>query len=91
LDQLLGELNLTVAKANQKEGIFDSLSQSTQELATTIPELRKLSHSLLRNSNNLDKVLYQLEENPQSLIFGRSPSSPGPGETGFVPPIENKP
>jgi len=91
LDQLLGELNLTVAKANEKEGIFDSLSQSSQELATTIPELRKLSHSLLRNSSNLDKVLYQLEENPQSLIFGRSPSSPGPGETGFVPPTENKP
>ena len=91
LDQLLGELNLTVAKANEKEGIFDSLSQSTQELATTIPELRKLSYSLLRNSSNLDKVLHQLEENPQSLIFGRSPSSPGPGETGFVPPTENKP
>ncbi len=91
LDQLLGELNLTVAKANEKEGIFDSLSHSTQELATTIPELRKLSYSLLRNSSNLDKVLHQLEENPQSLIFGRSPSSPGPGETGFVPPTENKP
>ncbi|SEF98830.1 MlaD family protein [Nitrosomonas ureae] len=91
LDQLLGELNLTVAKANEKEGIFDSLSQSTQELATTIPELRKLSNSLLRNSSNLDKVLHQLEENPQSLIFGRSPSSPGPGETGFIPPTENKP
>ncbi len=91
LDQLLGELNLTVSKANQKEGIFDSLSQSTQELATTIPELRQLSHSIIRNSNNLDKVLHQLEENPQSLIFGRSPSSPGPGETGFVPPTGNKP
>ncbi len=91
LDQLLGELNLTVSKANQKEGIFDSLSQSTQELATTIPELRKLSHSIIRNSNNLDKVLYQLEENPQSLIFGRSPSSPDPGEAGFVPPSGNKP
>ncbi|MBY0475524.1 MAG: MlaD family protein [Nitrosomonas sp.] len=91
LDQLLGELNLTVSKANQKEGIFDSLSQSTQELATTIPELRQLSHSIIRNSNNLDKVLHQLEENPQSLIFGRTPSSPGPGETGFVPPTGNKP
>jgi len=91
LDQLLGELNLAAAKANQKEGIFDNLSQSTQELAITIPELRKLSHSLLRNSSNLDKVLHQLEENPQSLIFGRSPSSPGPGETGFIPPTENKP
>jgi phospholipid/cholesterol/gamma-HCH transport system substrate-binding protein len=89
LDQLLGEINLAVSKANQKEGIFDSLSQSTQELATVIPELRKVSSSIARNSNNLDKVLLQLEENPQSLLFGRSPSSPGPGEAGFVPPARD--
>ncbi len=89
LDQLLGEINLALAKANQKEGIFDSLSQSAQELATTIPELHKVSNSIARNSNNLDRVLHQLEENPQSLIFGRSPASPGPGEAGFTPPAEN--
>ncbi len=89
LDQLLGEINLAVAKANQKEGIFDSLSQSAQELATTIPELHKVTNSIARNSNNLDRVLHQLEENPQSLIFGRSPSSPGPGEAGFISPAEN--
>lgn len=86
LDQLLGEINITAAKINQKEGIFDSLSHSTQELATTIPELRKVSNSIARNSNNLDKVLHQLEENPQSLLFGRPPSLPGPGEAGFTPP-----
>jgi phospholipid/cholesterol/gamma-HCH transport system substrate-binding protein len=89
LDQLLGEINLAVAKANQKEGIFDSLSQSAQELAATIPELHKASNSISRNSNNLDRVLYQLEENPQSLLFGRPASLPGPGETGFIPPPEN--
>jgi|CXWL01.1.fsa_nt_gi phospholipid/cholesterol/gamma-HCH transport system substrate-binding protein len=89
LDQLLGEVNITVAKINQKEGIFDSLSHSTQELATTIPELRKVSNSIARNSNNLDKVLHQLEENPQSLLFGRPPSLAGPGEAGFVPPSGN--
>ncbi len=89
LDQLLGKINITVAKVNQKEGIFDSLSQSTQELATTIPELRKVSNSIARNSNNLDKVLHQLEENPQSLLFGRPPSLPGPGESGFVSPAGN--
>ncbi|AEJ01380.1 Mammalian cell entry related domain protein [Nitrosomonas sp. Is79A3] len=89
LDQLLSEVNVTVAKINQKEGIFDSLSHSTQELATTIPELRKVSNSIARNSNNLDKVLHQLEENPQSLLFGRPPSLAGPGETGFVPPSGN--
>ena len=89
LDQLLGEINLAAAKANQKEGIFDSLSQSAQELATTIPELHKVSNSIARNSNNLDRVLQQLEENPQSLIFGRSSSLPGPGEAGFISPAEN--
>lgn len=89
LDQLLSEINLALAKANQKEGIIDSLSQSAQELATTIPELHKVSNSIVRNSNNLDRVLHQLEENPQSLIFGRSPASPGPGETGFMSPAEN--
>jgi phospholipid/cholesterol/gamma-HCH transport system substrate-binding protein len=86
LDQLLSEINISVGKINQKDGIFDSLSQSTQELAATIPELRKVSDSIVRNSNNLDKVLHQLEENPQSVLFGRSPALPGPGEAGFVPP-----
>jgi phospholipid/cholesterol/gamma-HCH transport system substrate-binding protein len=89
LDQLLGEINITVGKINQKDGIFDSLSQSTQELTTTIPELRKVSDSIVRSSNNLDKVLHQLEENPQSVLFGRTPTLPGPGETGFVPPSRN--
>lgn len=86
LDHLLSEINVAMAKANQKAGIFDSLSQSAQELATTIPELRKVSSSIAHNSNNLDRVLHQLEENPQSLIFGRPPSLPGPGEAGFVSP-----
>ncbi|MBS0424973.1 MAG: MCE family protein [Proteobacteria bacterium] len=86
LDHLLSEINISVGKINQKDGIFDSLSQSTQELAATIPELRKVSDSIVRNSNNLDKVLHQWEENPQSVLFGRSPALPGPGEAGFVPP-----
>ena len=89
LDHLLAEINLAVAKANQKEGIFDRLSQSAQELAITVPELHKISDNIVRNSNNLDKLLLQLEANPQSLLFGRSPSLPGPGEAGFVTPAED--
>lgn len=89
LDELLGEIKYTVAKANQKEGIFDGLAQSTQELAAIIPELHKVSDSIVRNSSNLDRVLHQLEENPQSLFFGRPPSLPGPGEAGFILPAEN--
>ena len=88
LDQILGEINITVAKINQKDGIFDNLSQSTQELAMTIPELRNASHSIARSSHHFDKVLHQLEENPQSLLFGRPSPLPGPGEAGFVSPKE---
>ena len=88
LDQTLGEINITVAKINQKDGIFDNLSHSTQELAMTIPELRNASHSIARSSHNFDKVLHQLEENPQSLLFGRPSPLPGPGEAGFVSPKE---
>lgn len=91
LDYLLGEINLAVTRANQKEGLFDSVSQSTQELANVIPELHKVTHSITHSSNNLDRVLRQFEDNPQSLLFGRSPAAPGPGESGFISPIETKP
>lgn len=86
LDQLLNEINLTATNANQKGGLFDNLSQSTQELAAIIPELRKVSSSIANNSQNLDRVLQQLEENPQSLLLGRPATLPGPGEDGFTSP-----
>jgi phospholipid/cholesterol/gamma-HCH transport system substrate-binding protein len=86
IDELLEEINDVMINANQQGGILDNLSQSTQELAVTIPELRKVTSGITRNSHNLDRVLKQLEENPQSLLFGRSPSLPGPGEAGFVEP-----
>ncbi|MBL8498938.1 MCE family protein [Nitrosomonas sp. JL21] len=91
LDQLLAEINLAVAKANQKEGIFENLSLSVQELASTLPEIQRASTSVTRTSTKLERVLQSLEENPQSLLFGRSPPAPGPGETGFVSPMENRP
>ncbi|SEN54602.1 MlaD family protein [Nitrosomonas marina] len=86
LDELLTEINQSIRNVNQQGGIIDSLSTSAQEMATTIPELRKVSNGLVRNSQNLDRVLQQLEENPQMLIFGRPSSQPGPGEDGFTAP-----
>lgn len=91
LEQILTEINLVLSKVNQKEGILDSLSQSSQDLTAVIPELHKLSHHFSRNSASLDRVLNQLEENPQSLLFGRPSASPGPGEAGFVPPRKIQP
>ncbi|UJP06252.1 MAG: MlaD family protein [Nitrosomonas sp.] len=91
LDQILVEISQVVVKINQQEGILDNLSQSSQELTAIIPELHKVGTHITRNSTNLDRVLNQLEEHPQSLLFGRAPVTSGPGEAGFIPPPRNKP
>ncbi|HBV21476.1 MAG TPA: MCE family protein [Nitrosomonas sp.] len=89
LDDLLTEINQSMQKVNQQDGIIDSLTNSTQEIAATIPQLRKVSTGLIRNSQSLNRVLHQLEENPQMLLFGHPTSQPGPGEAGFVVPSGN--
>lgn len=91
LDELLAEMNVAIIKANQKEGVFDSLSQSAQELIHVIPELQNASNSIFNSTRNLDRFLHHLEEHPQSLLFGRPSALPGPGEQGFTPPKENNP
>ncbi|MCH9639793.1 MAG: MlaD family protein [Betaproteobacteria bacterium] len=88
IDGLFEEIKNVMIKVRQEGGILDNLSHSTQELAVTVPELRKVTDGITRNSHHLDRVLKQLEENPQSLLFGRPATQPGPGEAGFVEPSE---
>lgn len=49
----------------------------------TLPRIDALADRLSRNSDALQGVLHELENQPQSLIFGRPPAAPGPGEPGF--------
>ena len=67
-------------------GAVDNLSQTAAELTDTMQRLREVTEGLTRNSRSVDRVLLQLEEQPRSLLFGRAPPPPGPGEDGFVPP-----
>jgi phospholipid/cholesterol/gamma-HCH transport system substrate-binding protein len=85
-DQLVKNINRIVEKVDQKGGIVDNLSQSTEELADTIPRFREAIDSIIVDAQRVNRVLLQLEEQPRSLIFGRSPPPPGPGEDGFVLP-----
>lgn len=86
LDQLLLEVSALVTKANEEEGIFDSLSLSAQELISTIPELQNATYSISNSTRNLDRFLHHLEEHPESLLFGKPSALPGPGEQGYAPP-----
>lgn len=85
-DQLIIDLNQVTAKINQQGGPIDSLSQTAVELADTMHKLREATEGITRNTRSVDRFLLQLEEQPRSLLFGRSPPPPGPGENGFVPP-----
>lgn len=86
-DQLVIDLNQITAKINQRGGTVDSLSHTAGELTETMHKLREATEGITRNSRSVDRVLMQLEEQPRSLLFGRSPPPPGPGEDGFAPPV----
>lgn len=85
-DQLIIDLNQITAKINQQGGPVDSLFHTAGELTDTMHRLREATEGITRNSRSVDRVLLQLEEQPRSLLFGRSPPPPGPGEDGFVSP-----
>ncbi|SCX42012.1 MlaD family protein [Nitrosospira sp. Nsp1] len=88
-DQLVTGLNQITTKLNQQGGAIDNLSQTADELTGTMHKLHGVAEGITRNSRNVDRVLLQLEEQPGSLLFGRSPPPPGPGEEGFVSPGGN--
>jgi phospholipid/cholesterol/gamma-HCH transport system substrate-binding protein len=49
----------------------------------TLPRINTLVEELTQDSRDLRRVLLQLENDPQSVLFGRKSATPGPGEPGF--------
>jgi phospholipid/cholesterol/gamma-HCH transport system substrate-binding protein len=48
--------------------------------------LNALATEFAATTHRLNRVLWMLEDSPESLIFGRRNIAPGPGEEGFVVP-----
>lgn len=74
---------LQVASDKFEAALGDPATGGAGSLA---PRLNELSAELSANSRQLNRVLQQLEQSPQSLIFGAPPPAAGPGESGFVTP-----
>ncbi|MCC2681409.1 MAG: Mammalian cell entry related protein [Nitrosospira multiformis] len=85
-DQLVVDLNQITSRLNRQGGAIDGLSVATVELGETMRSLREATEGIKNTTRSVDRVLLQLEDQPASLLFGRPPPPPGPGETGFVPP-----
>jgi len=95
-EQTVGQATPFFAEAR---GLVARLQSVSEKLETTlgdpstggagalVPRLNELSAELSSNSRQLNRVLQMLEESPQSLIFGHQKSMPGPGEAGFVAPV----
>lgn len=82
---LLNELTTTVQDVRIMTGdIRNSTSQIGDTLnSETLPRLNELTINANDDARRISRLLDMLEENPQSLIFGKPEVRPGPGESGF--------
>ncbi|OAM52233.1 mammalian cell entry protein [Methylovorus sp. MM2] len=82
---VLGELGET---AKEVKGLAKTVEQSTSDLSITLnnetlPRINRLTDSLNQDVQNLNQLIYTIEDNPQSLLVGKPQAAPGPGEQGF--------
>jgi phospholipid/cholesterol/gamma-HCH transport system substrate-binding protein len=93
LDPLLANLDDLTQDVRSRVDILDHIGRSAEELGktsqaieTAVPRLNRAVDDFSRSVRTVDRVLAGLEQQPQSLLFGRKPPPPGPGENGFTPP-----
>jgi phospholipid/cholesterol/gamma-HCH transport system substrate-binding protein len=88
------EFRRTTERMNQPGGTLDQIADSGAVLAnagrglngSTLPKLNRTVDDAGRAVRQAGQVFNNLQDNPQSLIFGGSAAPPGPGEPGFSAP-----
>jgi phospholipid/cholesterol/gamma-HCH transport system substrate-binding protein len=83
LTRRVDTLERVARSAEQVGGAAHSASQAVT--AESLPRMNALLDELARNSRNLERLINDLNDQPNSLVFGRAPAAPGPGEPGFNP------
>jgi phospholipid/cholesterol/gamma-HCH transport system substrate-binding protein len=83
---LINELSLTTKKFhNTANQIEISTNQLTSTLDNeTLPQLHSLTQNMNRSAIHFNQLIEGLEDNPQSIIFGKPAVPAGPGEEGFA-------
>lgn len=90
----LDRIGLTAARA---DNTLTDLQQTVGELSRrvsndTLPRFNALSDDLRVAARSVRGAADMLDSNPRSLLFGRPPATPGPGEPGFQwPRIQGTP
>jgi phospholipid/cholesterol/gamma-HCH transport system substrate-binding protein len=92
------EFGRTAKRLNATDGPIDRLAQGTQSLShaadsfnsATLPRVNRVADETSRAVRQLGRTANTIGDNPQSLIYGSGPITPGPGEPGFVAPGGSK-
>ena len=87
----IDEVSTTAKRLNEKGGPLDKLAEGGSALASgaeafsagTLPKLGEVADETTRTMRQLRRTVSAVDDNPQSLIFGNGPPTPGPGEPGF--------
>ncbi|NPC58833.1 MlaD family protein [Caenimonas soli] len=88
----------TARRLNEKDGPMDRLAEGTEALshaadsfnAATLPRINRVTEDTSRAVRQLSRTVNNINDNPQSLIYGSGRIDPGPGEPGFAAPGAGK-
>jgi len=94
-DSLASEATVLSAELRQRLQALDRVGAAADQLRTTTqrlelalvgadkPRQQPLLEELGQAARSIDRAAAGLDEQPQSLVFGRAGPPPGPGEAGF--------
>lgn len=96
--QTLKRAEAVMAKLGADDGAIERFARATEQVGATsrelgdavtanaVPRIVLLTDEMTRATRRLERLVRSLEEQPQSLVFGRPSPPPGPGEPGFSAP-----
>lgn len=81
-------LNQLIQGMQGENGSLARLSRTVDQLGTTLnhetlPNINSLTQEARSSLRNINRVTDNLNERPQSILFGNKAIAPGPGEPGF--------
>jgi phospholipid/cholesterol/gamma-HCH transport system substrate-binding protein len=81
---LTTKLEAAVAAADRVGAAADDAGASVRAVRDeSVPRMNALLDQLSRETRALDRLINTLNDQPQSVVFGAPPRTPGPGEPGF--------
>jgi phospholipid/cholesterol/gamma-HCH transport system substrate-binding protein len=90
-DQMMTSVNGLALKLEERVDTLNRVGATADEVAVTarslnddtVPRMNALADDLSRESRSIGRVVSNLGDQPQSVVFGVPPGKPGPGEPGF--------